>query len=305
MTRRRGWWIAGAAAIVIALAVGLWAWQASSRPATAEQAASAYLRALESGDPAAVKATGVDASAAALAAFAGASAYVDDARVAEVRESDTTATAEVSFRLADEQHTARLRMAVADGRWIVDESGMGTITASATTGEFVSVGGEPLPVDEDIEVIPAMYTVAAAPTRLLEGESEVTVLPAQRSDVEVAVTVRPEATEAAQAQLEEHLDACTAPAGTAPASTPPAGCGIRIPWGTEFRAVTDIAYRIERLPVIALAATEFTAADGVLVATVTGTGQDGAARTTTYRTDSWSVRGDVAFTDDDLVLSVW
>lgn len=300
MTRKRWWWIGGAAGVMIALAVGLWAWQASNRPATAEEAAAAYLRALESGDPAAVKATGIDASDPALAAFGGASEYVESARVSQVRESEAGATAEVSFRLSDEEHTARLRMSVVDGRWMVDESGMGTITASTTTGDFVAIGGEAVAVGKEVLLIPATYVVEAAPTGLLEGSSEVPVLPSQSSTAEITAVLRPEATEAAQQKLDEHLEACTAPADAAPS-----GCGIRIPWGTEFSAVAEVRYRIEKLPVLALSATAFTADDGVLVATVEGTGQDGAARMTTYRTDSWTVRGDVSFTADDLVLSAW
>ena len=66
-----------------------------------------------------------------------------------------------------------------------------------------------------------------------------------------------------------------------------------------------IRYRIDTAPVITLTPAGFTAEGGVLVATITGTAQNGEAGTATYRTDSWSVRGDLAFTADGLLLSVW
>ncbi|MFJ4173712.1 hypothetical protein [Microbacterium sp. NPDC089696] len=108
----------------------------------------------------------------------------------------------------------------------------------------------------------------------------------------------------AQAALEAHLEECTA-AG-APSGVLPEACGIRIPWGAEFASVTDVRFRIDRMPDLALTGDDgFTADGGVLVATGTGTGQDGTARTETYRTDTWSVRGGIEDTDDGIVVSVW
>lgn len=107
----------------------------------------------------------------------------------------------------------------------------------------------------------------------------------------------------AQQQLDEHLETCTAEQSTGGAV--PDRCGIRIPWGTEFAAVESVRFRIDRMPVLVLTDDGFVADGGVLVATVTGTGQDGAARTETYRTESWSVRGDVAVDGDRVDLDVW
>ncbi|WP_341956891.1 hypothetical protein [Microbacterium sp. LWH13-1.2] len=117
----------------------------------------------------------------------------------------------------------------------------------------------------------------------------------------VAPTTDPQSL--AQQQLDEHLESCTAEkvAGAAV----PEGCGIRIPWGTEFAAVESVRFRIDRMPVLELTDDGFVADGGVLVATVSGTGQDGAARTETYRTESWSVRGDVALDGDRVDLDVW
>lgn len=301
MTRRRWWLIAGAAAVVVLAVGGVLVWQAMKRPMTAEEAATAYLRALESGEPAAVEATGADVSDAALSAFADAAELVEDARITTVRESgDSTATVGVSFRLDGEERTAQLSLSTVDGRWTPDASALGTMTATTTIGSFVGIGDASVPVDEAQALLPAGYVVAAAPSSLLEGETSVLVLPGEAAVVTVDASFRPEATEAAQDQLDAYLETCTAPT-----DAPAEGCGIRIPWGTEFRNVSEIRYRIEQPPAVALTPTTFSADDGVLVATVTGTGQDGSPRTTTYRTQSWSLRGDVSFTADGLALSAW
>jgi len=105
----------------------------------------------------------------------------------------------------------------------------------------------------------------------------------------------------AQDRLDEHLAACASSTG----STPPEHCGISIPWGTEFASVTGIRYRIEKLPTVVIDGDAFTAEGGVLVATVTGTGQDGAARSETYQTSDWAVRGDLVVEDGVVSISVW
>ena len=301
MSRRRWWLIGGVVAVVIAAVAGVLIWQTSSRPPTAEEATTAYLRALESGDAAAIEATGIEVSTIAVDAFADAEELIDDAEVSAVAESDDgSATADVAFRLGGEEQTAQLRLSMVDGRWTVDSSALGTMTPTATVGAFIGIGDASFPVGEGAALLPAGYTISAAPASLLDGESTALVLPGEPADVALEVVLRPEATDAAQDQLDAHLETCTAPAQAAPE-----GCGIRIPWGTEFRAVSDIRYRIEQTPTVTLTATRFSADGGVLVSTVTGTGQDGAARTTTYRTESWSVRGDIAFTADGLELTPW
>ncbi|KJQ53520.1 hypothetical protein [Microbacterium sp. SA39] len=301
MTRRRWWLIGVTAALVVAAVIGVVIWQTASRPATAEDAVVAYLRALASGDAAAVEATRMEVSATALDAFTAASELIEDPEVTSVREvTPGEATADVSFTLGEEERTAELALERVDGRWIVDPSALGTMTATAAIGSFVGIGAATFAVGEATSLLPAEYAVTAAPSSILDGKSTLLVLPGESAEITVDATLGPEATDAAQQQLDEHLEACTAPASTMPDT-----CGIRIPWGTEFRAVSDIRYRIEQTPSIALTADAFMAAGGVLVATVTGTGQDGSARTTTYRTEDWGLRGDVRFTEDGLTLSVW
>lgn len=300
---RRGWWLIGGVAAALVVAGALWLWQSTARSPTPDDAALDYLHALESGDAEAVRATGITVSATALEAFDAATALIEDAEVTTVREGadGASATVEIAFRLEDAGHTAQLVLTPVDGRWTVDDSsGLGTLTADSTIGSDVAIGEITTPAGEAIALLPAGYTVSAAPTSSLSGDSTVEVLPGDDATVAIEAALRPEATAAAQTRLDEHLETCTAPG-----SEIPEGCGIRIPWGTEFREVTDIRYRIDESPAIALTPTNFTADGGVLVATVSGTGQDGGSRTTTYRTESWTLRGEVSFTAEGIVLSFW
>lgn len=299
MTRRR-WWLLGGLVAAVAVAGAVWWGLSALRSPTAEEAALAYLQALESGNPEAVATTGTTASEAALTAFAGASSTIQDAEVADVREGDGGASATVRFRLDGDEHEANLRLTADSGGWIVDGSGLGALRTTTTIGTAVQVGDAVLPVDEDAALLPGVYPVTAAPRTLLTGTTEVVVLPGDDATADVPAELRPEATEAAQTQLEAYLKTCTAD-GTAV----PENCGIRIPWGTELREISDIAFRVERFPAVVLSPGGFTADDGILEATVTGTGQDGAARTVTYRSTTWSVRGGVDITADELALTVW
>lgn len=300
MSRRRWWLLGGAVVLLLAVAAGVWWWTATRAP-DPDAAALAYVRALESGDPDAVAATGAEVPDAALRAFPAATALIEEAAVETVRvRDDREATAEIAFRLDGQEHRGRLMLTLTDGRWVVGDSALGLVTPSTTVGESVAIGDAALPAGAETALLPGVYTVQAAPQKVLAGETMLTVLPDSDSAPSVDASLRPEATAIAQAELEAHLDACIAPA-----AEPPPGCGIRIPWGTEFRAVTEVRYRIEQAPTVTLTPTAFTADGGVLIATVTGTAQDGTARTTTYRTEMWSLRGDVSFRDDALVLSVW
>lgn len=300
--RRARWWIVGGVAAIVVIVAGLWLWSSTNRSSTPEDAALDYLHALESGDPDAVTAAGSMVTVTALEAFGAATALIEEGEVTDVRENargDAAAVA-ISFVLEGEEHTAELTLGVADGRWGVDATGLGTLTPDSTIGSDVAIGDTIIPLGEATPLLPGTYIVAAAPTTLLDGESPVQVLPGADVTATVDAAVRPEATAAAQAQLDDLLEACTAPGAAVPDA-----CGIRIPWGTEFRTVEEITYRIDDSPAVALTPSGFTASGGVLVATVTGIGQNGETRTTTYRTDSWDLRGGVEFTADGLTLSPW
>ncbi len=101
-----------------------------------------------------------------------------DAEVISVSGDDSapvggvTATVEITFRLADEKHTAALTLSPIDGRWVVDESGRGTVTADLSIGSFVSIGGRRCPRANATALLPASYTVAARTgVSLLSGET--------------------------------------------------------------------------------------------------------------------------------------
>jgi len=300
---RRGAWLLGVgivAVLLLAVGIGIGLWRSSSSPATAEDTATAYLRALESRDANGLDSTGPDISDEARAAFSGATGYITDGAVGDVDQRGDTATVDVSFQLDGETRSATLTLTLTDGGWRIDSSGLGTLTVVPDTGAFVSVGDAVVAADDGIPLLPARYPLLAAPDDLVDGTASVAVLPGEYVDADLDVELRDAATGAAQAALDEHLETCTAKGGEQPD-----GCGIRIPWGTEFREVSDVSYRIETLPSLVLSGTGFTAGGGVLVATITGTGQDGAARTTTYRTESWMVRGDVRFSETAIALTVW
>lgn len=302
MTVRRAWILGGAVALVLLLAAGVWTWLAASRPSTPEQSATSFLRALESGEIGAVEATGIAAPQSTLDAFAGASGLIEQAEVQRIDEDGDRATATVSFQLAGDAHTASILLSQADGRWVVDDSTLGSVTATTTIGSFITIGEAVVGSGEEIALLPATYAVAAAPTELLAGEATIVVLPGEATQAAVEAHVREEATAAAQAELDRHLEACTAPVT---GESAPDGCGIRIPWGADLASITGIRFRIELLPALALEGAGFHADGGILVATVSGTARDGSEESFTYRTDTWSVRGDLAFTADGLQLSVW
>lgn len=127
--------------------------------------------------------------------------------------------------------------------------------------------------------------------------------PDSESTTTAAPVATPDTQAIAQRLLDDHLEDCTAEEVTGDAA--PQGCGIRIPWGTEFADVDGIRFRIERMPVLSLTDDGFVADDGVLVATVSGTGHDGAARVETYRTESWQLRGDLTVDGDEVDIDVW
>lgn len=289
-------------AVVAAVVVGLVVWVSSTRAGTAQEAARDYLRALESGDSAAVAATGVEVSPDALVAFDSVSSLLTDGTVVTTDQEGSIATAQISFTIDGDAHEAQLALSFSSGRWVPDASALTSVTASPSIGSAVAIGDAVFPTTSPLALLPAVYTLAAAPTDLLDGSAKIVALPGADAETALDAELRPEASVAAQSLLDEHLTDCAA----STIVSPPA-CGIRIPWGTEFRAITDASFRIEALPDLLLDADGrgFTADGGGLVATLTGTGQDGTERSTTYRTDDWAARGDIAFTTNGMTLTVW
>lgn len=300
MTRRARWTVFVLAALVLASAVGVWMWQAGARPTSPEQAAERYLRALENADPAVVQDLMSDAPDATLDALENADSTIDASTVISADRTGSTATARVTFTLDGSAHEAELAMTEANGTWTIDPSTLSELAVTPSIGDAVMIGDRKFSASDTIALLPGVYEVLATPTVLLDGSVDVTALPSESAEVAIAVTLRPAATAEAQERLDEHLATCAESDDVAPV-----GCGIRIPWATDFRSVAAAAYRIERMPVISLGPDGFTAEDGTIVATFEGTGLDGTARTVTYRTENWSVRGDAEFTDGELVLFSW
>ena len=149
-----------------------------------------------------------------------------------------------------------------------------------------------------VGVVVALVLVGAAAWLLQSGGRGA---PSATPTASSTPTSTASAEERAQDALDRHLTQCA----SSTAASPPEHCGIRIPWGTEFSVVSGIRFRIEKLPVLVLDDDSFTASGGSLVATGTGTGQDDAARTETYRTDDWAVRGDLISDGGEVDVSVW
>lgn len=293
MKKRLAWIIGGAIAAVVAAGALVWLLLPRSG---AEEHALAYLQALADGDITAVEATGVDVSATAAAAFADASEHLSAVAIESSTAGDQSADVVVSYELAGERHESILTLSQHKGRWVPDAaSALGSVQFSVPAGIADAV----LSADE-IVLLPAVYEASVSPSAFLDGSATVEVPLSSTQQVDIDAALRPEAAEIAQTQLDEYLGDCTKPA----AEAPPA-CGITIPWAADFSQVSEIRYRVEQSPTISLPPTGFLADGGVLVATVTGTAHDGSAKTLTYRSTNWSVRGDVSFADDDIVLSVW
>lgn len=291
---RRALWIAAGAIAVIVIVVSFACFLAPRDDA--EDLAHAYLRALADGDIAAIEAAGVDIPAGTAPAFAQASDYVSEGEIESSTTDDRAAVIVVSYELAGARHESTLTVSRREGGWMLETaSALGSVRYSVPT----SIADTVLPQGEAL-LLPAVYDVSAAPVEFLDGGARIEVLPGSIQQVDLDATLRPEATAAAQAELDQYLEACTQPS-----AAPPPSCGITIPWAADFSAVSEVAYRIEQTPVISLTPSTFQADDGVLFATVAGTALDGSEKSFTYRTMSWSVRGDVSFTDEEIVLSVW
>lgn len=279
-----------------------------------EDAAIDYLRALESGDAEAVEATGLELPDAVAAAFEAATDRPQDGTVeAEGSGAESSragdgdsVTVPISYALDGRRTEARLTVTHDGRRWVPDAaSALGSVRLSSSIGSFIEIGDAVLSADRPVALLPGSYRLAAAPGDLLAGSVAVDVAPGATVEAALDPELRPEATEAAQRRLDAHLATCTETRDGADAGIPPEHCGLRIPWGADLAGVSGIRFRVEQPPAVTLDGDGFVADGGVLVATVSGAGHDGAERSVTYRTENWTVRGDVTFTADGIELSAW
>lgn len=302
--------VIGIIGVVALAATAAGIWWFLSRPPSADAVADEYLRALESGDYAAIEslvASPLDDTVEA--AFAGAESYVADARIVALEtgaDGDTTVRAEAL--VGGERHDLAFALRPRDGRWLLTPESFAAVRVDTTFGgapgggDSAWIGEALVPTGTDIAVLPAAYVVEAAPRGILSGSTVVAVSGEGDAEaVTIDTSLTPEATAIAQEQLDAYLDACAAPATAVPDN-----CGIRVPWAADLTSLTGIAFRIDERPVLALAAdgSGFDATGGVIVATATGASRAGGTGTFTYRADDWAVRGAVDFVGDEMVLSV-
>ncbi|MBD7956875.1 hypothetical protein H9651_04440 [Microbacterium sp. Sa4CUA7] len=288
------------AALVIAAGVMVFA---LTRPESADAVAERYLQALATGDVDAVAALLAEPDETVLAAFAAADAYLADPVVTDAvaGEVGTGFRAEAALDGADT--TVLFTLTDESGTWTVTDS-LATIDVATTLGDAVSIGDAVLPLGEEgvVSVLPAVYTLQAAPTDFLDGAATVAATNAQPLSAAIDASLSPDAAARAQPQLDAYADACVAPAETLPDR-----CGLQVPWPADLTALDTLTTRIDTYPVLQIddAALTFTASGGSVVVTAAGTDREGTADSVTYRTDDWTLRGTVSFAGDELVLTVF
>lgn len=302
--------VAGGAALV---AVGVLAWSLT-RPPSVQDAATRYLDALSRGDVATIEPLlGVEVAGESRRileeAFASADSYISSPRIEEISPDVGGSTAVRASALLDgERRDVHFMMSNASGSWVL--SGDYLATVSATT----VLGGDDLPAGDSVWIgetlahagtpvvlLPAVYTVSAAPRGLVEGSETIAASNDRPAEVDLRVAIAPGATAAAQEQLDVYAEECAAATGAVPEN-----CGLRVPWAADLIDLDTIAFRVEQLPTVEIGADgrTFAATDGVIIATASGTARAGGAGSFTYRSDVWSLRGSVSFAGDEMILAV-
>ena len=295
--------IAVCAAVAVVIGIGAVIW-AATRPPSPADVALRFFSALHDGDAGAALAVAVTPETGAddlVRAYASVSARVSDARVTDTTEAGDIAEVVVAYRIAGDAQESTLEMARAEGgSWAVTD-GLGTLVVSTTIGDSAAVGGLDVPAERPISLLPGGYDVQPLPRGLLSGTAATVITPGSEQSVSLEPSLTPEATDAAQEQIDLYAAACTRPAARVPAN-----CGLRVPWAADLAVLTSIAFRVDRRPTLTLSpdGATFAATDGVVVATATGTTRDGGVGAFTYRAEDWALRGTVSFEGDEMVLAV-
>jgi hypothetical protein len=311
---KRGAVIGIVAGGAVLLAVGgVVAWSLV-RPPSIEDAAAAYLDALTTGDFAAIDPLlGPEVASENRRiledAFAAADSYISDARIEEISPAaGGLMSVRASAMLDGERRGVFFSMADGAGRWALSGDYLATIFTTTAldgdelpAGDSVWIGDALAPAGTPVGVLPAVYTVSAAPRGLLDGAETTAASNDRAAEVAIRVSVAPETAATAQEQLDVYAEDCAEPATTVPEN-----CGIRVPWAADLTALASIAFRIEQLPTVEMGADgrTFAATDGVIIATASGTARTGGAGTFTYRSDAWTLRGSVSFEGDEMILAV-
>ncbi|WP_298037172.1 hypothetical protein [uncultured Microbacterium sp.] len=295
MTKRRPIMLLAIGAAVIATAAAGLFFLTPSDDAP-EDRALAVMQALATGDPETIAAAGVELEESAIAALSGATGLIEDPAVVSASAHDGDPVVSVSYTLDGEQHRAALPMTRVGGSLVPEPD---ALFAAVTADAPMMIGDALIPASTPTLLIPAVYEASAAPADFLAGEARISALAGADIMSPLDAELLPEASSLAQSRLDAYATDC------ATASDIPGGCGIVLPWAADLRDVDSAEMTIERFPSITLSETSFLADDGILIAVVHGTGHDGKPLTATYRTESWTLRGDVSFTADTIVLSVW
>lgn len=291
-------------AAVVAIVVAVGAVLLLNRPETPDAAARDFVDALADGDGA--RAAGLLADAPGdvdlAAALDGAAELLAEPAVESIDSAEPRhPLATISFRFGDEAHSATFHLVETDAGWRVDADALGTVTATTSIGDRVVAGTAQIPAGAETPLLPAVYDLEAAPVAALDGAASAVVLPGGSETVEISASVSPDATAAAQEQLDAYADACADAADAVPDD-----CGLRVPWAADLVSLDAIAFRVEQYPALALSAdaSSFDATGGIIVATAHGTTHAGTPGSFTYRADDWALRGSVSFAGDEMVLLV-
>ncbi|WP_261164577.1 condensin complex subunit 2 [Microbacterium sp. Marseille-Q6965] len=283
--------------VVIGAATAWWLTAGGSEPrATAQR----FLDALVAGDAEALRVV-TDADDDALALFAQAREHASGAALGAVETDGDDALLRATVTLGGERAEVAVPMRRLGETWIVQSATALTVTPGL--GDAFAIGDAAFSADEAPRLLPALYEVAPLPAEVLRGSAEVAILPGQETAaLDLDVAIADDATAVVQQHLAEHAADCAAATDAIPDA-----CGIVVPWAADLRALERVAFTVERVPEVSLdtAAMAFEATGGALVAEVTGTAHDGTARTFSYRTDDWIMRGALAFRDAQLVLMVF
>lgn len=294
---------AGAAVLV---AAGT-AWWTLSRPASVEDAAQGYLRALEAGDAGALAKLLPDGeqTQALLASFVGADAYIQDAELTRTTLDGDRTVVEATVQVDGTAGTIEFALRDDSGKWVLaGDDHLATIDVATALGDAVHIGDAVVSLAPDgvVQVLPALYTLHAAPADFLDGAATVAATNTQPLSAAIPATLSPDAAARAQPQLDAYADACAEPATAVPER-----CGLEVPWPADLANLDSLRLRIESYPQLSIDpdTLAFAAADGSIVATATGTTRAGDEESFTYRSDTWTLRGTVSFRGDEIVFTVF
>ncbi|MCR2812170.1 MULTISPECIES: hypothetical protein [Microbacterium] len=294
-----------AASAAAAVAVGALVWTLT-RPGDADDAALAYLDALQTGDVAALQSLLPDDAdaAAALDAFADADARVEGAEIISRTTHDDVASYTADVRLGDTSGTLGFALRADDGAWRLDSGALITVDVAVSLGTAVAVGDVVLPLSPDGEVrlLPGGYTLHAAPARFLDGQAQVSVLADDAPAATIDATLSPDAATLAQPQLDAYARTCEGSRAALPED-----CGLHVPWAADLATLTEVVVKVQSSPQLSLDADalSFLATGGQVVATATGTLPGGGVASFTYRDDDWTLRGAVRFDGDEMLLQLF